>query len=376
MRTSRPSNYRSLFPLYKNCRLFRFIIAAARTIGTRLGKYHFSICYLSTQCLILTIMTGVAFSLTCAATANAQTNAATSEKTYYWAIPERDLIGPILCNTSPIALKLLGREDRGLEEIEQQALAYPQTVQAIMLDSTESAIACARSWLQPLHALDRCGQPAGFFRNVLFRDTSRVTSPPHWTTLWDVARYPGQRTFFQGPRMTLEIALLADGVPPNKIYTELSTNSGIDRAFHKLNQLRPYIVWWRSSTEAQHILQRQTVLMGVIPSAIILSPRTKDTLTRPYQPDMSRILYSPAVWAIPATLPPDKANETRAILLNNPPHLPYLPNPLPAESLEISDSFWATHALLLSKRFNAWFSHFAPPCHDSSMQLMTEQPQQ
>ncbi len=374
MRISRSRNYPSPSS-DRNRRLFNFIIAAVHLIGTLFGKGRHSICHLSAYCLFLAAMAGAASLLAPTATANTQTDSLPQGKTYYWAIPEQKLVGPVLRSSSSLELKFLGREDRGLDEIEQQSLAYPQTIQAIMLDSTESAIACARSWLQPLHTLDRCGQPAGFFRNILFRDTSRVTSPPHWTTLWDVARYPGQRTFFRGPRMTLEIALLADNVPPSKIYAELSTNAGIDRAFHKLNQLRPYIVWWHSPTDAQRILQRQTVLMGVIPGAIILSPQTKDTLTRPYQPDMNHILYSPAVWGIPATLPPEKTDETRAILLRNPPHLPYLPDTLPAESLEISDNFWATHALLLSERFNAWLTRSTPPCHSSSMPSMMETPQ-
>lgn len=280
---------------------------------------------------------------------------------YYWAIPERSLISTILNSPGNLSLHFIGRNGGGLEEIKRQTLAYPQFIQAIMLDSTESAIACARAWLQPIHPLGACGMPAGFFRNILFWDPSRISSPPRWASLWDVARYPGQRAFFQGPRMTLEIALLADGVPPALIYKELSTPQGIDRAFRKLNQLIPYIIWWRSPSEAYHILREQTVLMGVIPSAIIFSGQTRHTLARPYQAQENSILYSPAVWGIPATLSAEKTSETKAILLTNPPHLPTLPTPFPAESLEISDSFWATHALFLSERFKTWLAHLSPP---------------
>ncbi|MCT6813585.1 extracellular solute-binding protein [Bombella apis] len=338
-------------------RLFRSIMRAVCPVRQFLDKIHPSIGRLPALCLALTAMAGAAPVSAMADAASTQTDPAPQDRTYYWAIPEHDLIGPILRDSTSMNLAFLSREGRGLDEIEQQALAYPQTVQAIMLDSTESAIACARAWLQPLHALGRCGRSAGFFRNVLFWDTSRITTPPHWPTLWDVARYPGQRAFFQGPRMTLEIALLADGVPPNQVYAQLSTPAGIDRAFHKLNQLRPYIIWWRSPSEAYHILQKQAVLMGITPGAIILSPKARNTLVRPYQAEMGNVLYSPAMWAIPATLPTEQANEIRTLLLKNPPHLPYPPSPIPAESLEISDGFWATHELLLSERFNAWLTH-------------------
>ena len=282
-----------------------------------------------------------------------------ADPTYYWAIPGHNFI-TMTPNGSP-SFNFLNRNGSGLENIEQLTLAHPQPIQAIMLDSTESAIACARAWLQPIHALGRCGQPAGFFRSVLFWDSSRLTVPPHWATLWDVARYPGQRAFFRGPRLTLELALLADGVPPGKIYSQLSTQAGIDRAFRKLSQLRPYIIWWKSPSEAYHILQEQTVLMGITPSGIILSPQTRNTLARPYQAQMENILYSPAVWGIPATLPARKSDETRAILLANPPRLADIPTPMPTESLEISDSFWATHAILLGERFDAWLAQPQPP---------------
>lgn len=280
---------------------------------------------------------------------------------YYWAIPEQSLISTVLSSPDNLSLHFISRNGGGLEDIKRQALAYPQFMQAIMLDSTESAIACARAWLQPLQPLGACGMPAGFFRNVLFWDSSRITTPPRWTTLWDVARYPGQRALFQGPRVTLEVALLADGVPPAQIYKELSTPQGVDRAFQKLNQLSPYIIWWRSPSEAYHILREQTVLMGVTPSAIIFSGQARHTLARPYQAQENNILFSPAVWGIPATLSAEKTNETKAILLTNPPHLPPLPDPFPAESLEISDSFWATHALFLSERFKKWLAHLSPP---------------
>ncbi|MCX5616858.1 extracellular solute-binding protein [Bombella sp. TMW 2.2559] len=278
--------------------------------------------------------------------------------TYYWAIPGHNFVTTTSENRP---FHFLNRSGNSLDDIEQLTLARPQHVQAIMLDSTESAIACARAWLQPIHALGQCGQPAGFFRSVLFWDSSRLTAPPHWAALWDVARYPGQRAFFRGPRLTLELALLADGVPPKKIYAQLSTSAGIDRAFHKLSQLRPYIIWWRSPAEAYHILQEQTVLMGITPSAIILSPQTRNTLARPYQAQMKNILYSPAVWSIPATLPAEKSSETRKILLTGPPRLASIPDPMPTESLEISDSFWATHAIFLSERFNAWLAQSPPP---------------
>lgn len=341
MRTFRPRSH-DLLPsfLHGGCRLFCSAVARCLRTERRLAGHHM-------VRLVLALVTLMAAPVSLRAA-----------PTYYWSVPGHNFIATTPENQ---AFSFLNRHGNSLEEIEQLTLARPQHIQAILLDSTQSAIACARAWLQPIQTLGQCGQPAGFFRNVLFWDSSRLATPPHWATLWDVARYPGQRAFFQGPRLTLELALLADGVPPCKIYRQLSTQAGIDRAFRKLNQLRPYIIWWRSPSEAFHILQEQTVLMGIAPSAIILSPQTRNTLARPYQAQMDNILYSPATWGIPATLPAGKTSETRTLLLTNPPRLADIPAHLPTESLEISDSFWATHAIFLSERFDAWLAHSSPP---------------
>ncbi|MUG05237.1 extracellular solute-binding protein [Bombella sp. ESL0378] len=278
----------------------------------------------------------------------------------YWAIPEQSLTAMITQKTEQTLPYFLERDSYALDDIKKLTLSYPQRMQAILLDSTTSAIICARGWAQPLQATGECGQPAGYFRDVIFWDPSRLTTPPHWADLWDVARYPGQRIFFQGPRPLLEIALLADSVPPSHLYQVLATPQGADRAFHKLDQLRPYIIWWRSTSQAHHILAQHSVLMGVAPCTIVLSSQSQHGTAPPYRVQMKTILYSPAMWDIPITLPYQKSNETKQKLLTDPPRTAELPASLPPESLEISDSFWASHALSLGERFNRWLAHSPP----------------
>jgi putative spermidine/putrescine transport system substrate-binding protein len=70
-------------------------------------------------------------------------------------------------------------------------------------------------------------------------------------------------------RGNLEIALMADGVAPGDVYKTLSSGDGLDRAFRKLDQLKPYIVWWSTETEAAHILASGDVLMTSAPSGQI-----------------------------------------------------------------------------------------------------------
>jgi len=67
---------------------------------------------------------------------------------------------------------------------------------------------------------------------------------------WDTKKYPGQRSLRNLPRPTLEIALLADGVPADKLYP-----LDVDRAFKKLEQIKPDIAtWWTSGGQSAQLI--------------------------------------------------------------------------------------------------------------------------
>jgi putative spermidine/putrescine transport system substrate-binding protein len=75
--------------------------------------------------------------------------------------------------------------------------------------------------------------------------------PQSWADFWDVKKFPGKRSYRKSVAGALEPALMADGVPPEKVYEVLSSPEGIDRAIRKIKQLKPHIaVWWASG--AQH----------------------------------------------------------------------------------------------------------------------------
>jgi len=75
--------------------------------------------------------------------------------------------------------------------------------------------------------------------------------PQSWADFWDIKKFPGKRSYRKSVAGALEPALMADGVPPNKVYEVLSQPGGIDRAIKKIKELKPHIaVWWASG--AQH----------------------------------------------------------------------------------------------------------------------------
>ncbi|MFT8806406.1 MAG: extracellular solute-binding protein [Acetobacter aceti] len=146
----------------------------------------------------------------------------------------------------------------------------------VLIEDDAAETGCAQGLFLPFPATAsessnadpaRCGVPALSLDYALSWDSSRFSDTPTWRDFWDVARHPGKRGLRADPRITLEIALLADGVPPDAIYSTLGSSAGLDRAFRRLAQLRPYIVWWTSPAEAMHILTKGAALMSVTPTS-------------------------------------------------------------------------------------------------------------
>src|SRR5262249_55277516 len=67
--------------------------------------------------------------------------------------------------------------------------------------------------------------------------------PKSWADFWKVADFPGRRGFLTAPYWVLEAALAADGVDPTKLYP-----LDIDRAYAKLNVLKPDVQIWIKDT--------------------------------------------------------------------------------------------------------------------------------
>jgi len=87
--------------------------------------------------------------------------------------------------------------------------------------------------------------------------------PKNWAEFWDVKKWPGKRGMRRGAKMTLEIALMADGVPRDQVYKTLETKEGVDRAFKKLDELKDHIVWWKAGAEPQQRLAAGDVVMSM-----------------------------------------------------------------------------------------------------------------
>lgn len=86
-------------------------------------------------------------------------------------------------------------------------------------------------------------------------------APKTWADFWDTKKFPGKRGFRKGPKYALEFALMADGVPAEKVYEVLSGAGGVDRAFKKLDELKADIIWWDAGAQPLQLLSSGQVAM-------------------------------------------------------------------------------------------------------------------
>jgi putative spermidine/putrescine transport system substrate-binding protein len=179
--------------------------------------------------------------------------------------------------------------DGGLDALRSQLKASDNPWDVIEVNADELATGCGEGLFEKLdwsaiggkdHYLPQgvsdCGVGAALTTLVLAWDRDKFPAAPGWSDFWDVAKYPGKRGLHKGVRGNLEFALIADGVSPPDVYKVLATSDGVDRAFRKLDQLKPYIVWWQAGAEAAHILSSGDVLMTTAPSGrIVVANRTE-----------------------------------------------------------------------------------------------------
>jgi putative spermidine/putrescine transport system substrate-binding protein len=83
--------------------------------------------------------------------------------------------------------------------------------------------------------------------------------PRSWADVFDTKRFPGKRMLSNDPQPNMEIALLADGVAPDKLYP-----LDVERAFKKLDTIKNDLIFWTSSSQAQQLLTDGEVVCGNI----------------------------------------------------------------------------------------------------------------
>jgi len=105
------------------------------------------------------------------------------------------------------------------------------------------------------------GVPFYSFGNVLTYQTKAFGGriPSTWADFWNLKDFPGRRTLRRHIEATLEAALLADGVPADKLYP-----IDVKRAFAKVREIKEHVTFWTSHTDSYRLLQEKEVAMGCL----------------------------------------------------------------------------------------------------------------
>ena len=86
-----------------------------------------------------------------------------------------------------------------------------------------------------------------FTYGVVYQKAKYKKAPTGWKDFWDLKNFPGSRSWDGEGLYMLEAALMADGVPENKVYEVMRTKAGQDRAFKKMDEIKPAIRTWSNS---------------------------------------------------------------------------------------------------------------------------------
>ena len=186
---------------------------------------------------------------------------AANRKTFYTEFEKRH--GIKIVNTSPVDLgKLRAMVQSGNVEWTVTEIAGPDALLAERSGLLEpldlSVIDLSRF---PTHLQKRKYVfPKSVYSTVMgYRsDIFKGGGPVTWADFWNVTKFPGPRTMQNSPIEQLEFALLADGVPMDKLYP-----LDVDRAFRKLDQIKKHVaVWWTTGAQSAQLLIDKEAVIG------------------------------------------------------------------------------------------------------------------
>lgn len=227
-------------------------------------------------------------------------------------------------------------------------------------------------------AIQPCG--VGFFvwSTVMAYNADKLkTAPTSWADFWDTKKFPGKRGLRKGAKYTMEFALMADGVAPKDVYKVLVTKEGQDRAFKKLDELKPSIQWWEAGAQPPQFLASGDVVMSSAYNGRIAAVQKESNLKVVWNGG----IYDFDAWAIPKgaknveeakrfiaySVKPEQqktyseniaygpANSNAVSLLSDEvkKDMPTTPENI-ANQVQIDVGFWADNSEQLEQRFNAW----------------------
>jgi putative spermidine/putrescine transport system substrate-binding protein len=133
--------------------------------------------------------------------------------------------------------------------------------------------------------------------------------PNSWQDFWNVKDFPGKRTLRGSCIGQLECALLADGVPADKIYP-----IDLKRALEKIKAIREHTIFWKTGSQSEDLLRQGDVVMGNMwhNRTNLLRVESKGAIDWTWDGGV----IAPAVWVVPKGNPAGKQKAMDFIALS------------------------------------------------------------
>jgi putative spermidine/putrescine transport system substrate-binding protein len=285
--------------------------------------------------------------------------------------------------------------DGGIGVLQAKVKAGNPSWDAVEVEADELALGCADGLFEKVDwnklggkdaflpsAVSDCGVGAIVWSTAIAYDGAKIADgPKSWADFWDVKKFPGKRALRKGPKYTLEFALMADGVPANKVYDVLATPEGVDRAFAKLDTLKTDLVWWTSGAQPLQLLASGEVAMTSAYNGRITGINRSEG--KQFKVVWPGSIYAVDSWVVPKGAENKNAAFDFIAFASNPENQAKLPQyiaygltnkeagkALPADqladlpttpanmegALSLDTDFWIDNSEALTKRFDAWLA--------------------
>ncbi|WLE00694.1 ABC transporter substrate-binding protein (plasmid) [Agrobacterium leguminum] len=280
----------------------------------------------------------------------------------------------------------------GLGQLRAMIEAGNATWDVVELEAADVINACNEGLIEPLdktklknaadlgQGVTECGLGAvGWSIVIGYNSESTGDAPKTWADFWDLKKYPGKRAIRRSPQYALEAALLADGVTPAELYKVMATPAGIDRAFKKLDEIKPQIQWWEAGSQPAEWLASGNVVMSTSYVGRLLEAAVEKA---PVKFGWNGAFYSLDYWAIIkgtkrleasydflnfatdakpqaafSEIQPVAPVNVKAEALLTPERRKIMPiGENLAQGAVFDDQFWVDNADALTERFNNWLS--------------------
>lgn len=297
----------------------------------------------------------------------------------------------------------------GIAEIKAQVEAGNVTWDIVDVELSDAIRACDEGLLE---TIDHSQLPAGadgtpatddFIEGTLYDcavanivwstiyayDKTKLSgdAPSTMADFFDLEKFPGKRGMRKGPKVNLEFALIADGVPAKEVYEVLATPEGVDRAFAKLDTIKDQVVWWEAGAQPPQMLADGEVVMTTAYNGRIFNAVAGED--KPFEIVWDGQVWDLDLWVIPkgaknkeaaidflkfSTATEQLANQASYISygparkssapmvgkyhnkdIDMGPQMPTAPENL-ENAVQNNFEFWADNADQLTERFNAWLA--------------------